>query len=114
MSSERPERSAPSYHSLSTFSLPAASSRKYGQYADLYFARLVLLKSHVERVGEAAWKGFSLAGNKTKRVDRVLDVRQGEVCWVVGTVFMDMPLKPSIMEDLAKEVRFPLVTNLGP
>jgi DNA polymerase delta subunit 2 len=98
------ERPAPSYHSLNTFCLPTASKRKYGQYADLYFARLVLLKEHVEKVGELAWADFSLAGIKAKRVERVLDVRQGEVCWVVGTVFMDMPLKPSIMDDLAKEV----------
>ena len=34
----------------------------------------------------------------------MLDVRQGELCWVVGTVFMDMPLKPNILEDIAKEV----------
>jgi DNA polymerase delta subunit OB-fold domain len=100
------ERPAPSYYSLNTFSLPPASHRKYGQYADLYFARLVLLKSHVENVAEKAWAGFSLAGIKARPVERVLDVRQGEVCWVTGTVFMDMPLKPNIMEDLGKEVGF--------
>jgi DNA polymerase delta subunit 2 len=97
------ERSAPSYHSLSTFVLPQASKRRYGQYADLYFARLVLLKEQVERVGQTAWRDFEIAGSPANRVERVLDVRQGEVCWVVGTVFMDMPLKPSIMDDLAME-----------
>lgn len=38
-------------------------------------------------------------------MERVLDVRQGELCWVVGTVFMDMPLKPNILDDIAKDVR---------
>lgn len=39
-----------------------------------------------------------------RRVDRVLDVRQGELCWVAGTVYMDLPMKPNILEDLSKEV----------
>ena len=34
----------------------------------------------------------------------MLDVRQGELCWVVGTVFMELPLKPNVLEDIAKEV----------
>jgi DNA polymerase delta subunit 2 len=37
-------------------------------------------------------------------VDRVLDVRQGELCWVTGTIYMEMPLKPNILDDLTKEV----------
>jgi len=37
-------------------------------------------------------------------VDRVLDVRQGELSWVVGTIYMDMPLKPNVLDDLSKEV----------
>ena len=40
-----------------------------------------------------------------RRVDRVLDVRQGELCWVAGTVYMDMPLKPNILDDISKDVR---------
>jgi DNA polymerase delta subunit 2 len=34
----------------------------------------------------------------------VLDVRQGELCWVVGTVYMEMPLKPNVLDDIGKEV----------
>ena len=41
-----------------------------------------------------------------RRVDRVLDVRQGELCWVAGTVYMHLPMKPNILEDLSKEVSF--------
>ena len=40
-----------------------------------------------------------------RRVDRVLDVRQGDLCWVAGTVYMDMPLKPNILDDISKDVR---------
>lgn len=41
-----------------------------------------------------------------RRVDRVLDVRQGELCWVAGTVYMHLPMKPNILDDLNQEVRF--------
>jgi hypothetical protein len=40
-------------------------------------------------------------------VDRVLDVRQGELCWVIGTVYMEMGLKPNILDDISKEVTHP-------
>jgi hypothetical protein len=38
------------------------------------------------------------------KVDRVLDVRQGELVWVAGTVYMEMPLKPNILDDISKHV----------
>jgi len=45
-----------------------------------------------------------IAGDEVHKVDRVLDVRQGELCWVAGTVYMDMPLKPNILDDISKDV----------
>jgi len=47
---------------------------------------------------------MAIAGQKAKHVERVLDVRQGELGWVVGTVYMDLPLKPNVLEDLARDV----------
>lgn len=44
-------------------------------------------------------------------MDRVLDVRQGELCWVAGTIYMDMPLKPNILDDLTKDVRLAIVRS---
>jgi DNA polymerase delta subunit 2 len=46
-----------------------------------------------------------LGGEKAQFVERVLDVRQGELCWVVGTVYMEMALKPNVLDDISKEVR---------
>jgi DNA polymerase delta subunit 2 len=48
----------------------------------------------VEKLGE----------EKAQMVSRVLDVRQGELCWIIGTVYMEMGLKPNILDDIAKEV----------
>ncbi|GAB1314959.1 DNA polymerase delta small subunit Cdc1 [Madurella fahalii] len=96
------ERSESTYKPLDSFALP--KDRQYQQqFADIYFLRLTKIKPFVEEVASAAWKGTVLGGETAKKVDRVLDVRQGELCWVAGTVYMDMPLKPSILEDVSKD-----------
>lgn len=35
--------------------------------------------------------------------DKILELREGEDCVVVGTLFKDMPLKPSILDEYAKD-----------
>jgi DNA polymerase delta subunit 2 len=45
-------------------------------------------------------------------VPRVLDVQKGKLCYIVGTVYMDMPLKPNVLVDIGKEVR--LLEDLFP
>ncbi|KAF2857269.1 DNA polymerase delta subunit 2 [Piedraia hortae CBS 480.64] len=93
-----------SYKALPTYRLPPGDKRHYQQqYADMYFTRLAALKPFVERNASAAWEDFEIAGETAHKVDRVLDVRQGELCWVVGTVFMEMPLKPLVLDDIGKE-----------
>jgi DNA polymerase delta subunit 2 len=52
-----------------------------------------------------------IGGDEVHKVDRVLDVRQGELVWVAGTVYMEMPLKPNILDDISKHVKF---TNICP
>lgn len=46
-------------------------------------------------------------------VPRVLDVQKGMLCYIVGTVYMDMPLKPNVLVDIGKEVR-PHAHHLSP
>ncbi|KAF7718043.1 Uncharacterized protein PECH_002376 [Penicillium ucsense] len=97
-------RQPSSYNPLHTFTLPMGSDRHYQQqYGDMYFLRLAKLKPAVEKIATVAWGELTIAGESARRVDRVLDVRQGELCWMAGTVYMDMPLKPNILEDLTKE-----------
>ncbi|KAI5811496.1 DNA polymerase alpha/epsilon subunit B-domain-containing protein [Peziza echinospora] len=73
------------------------------QFADIYFLRLAKLKPAVEEVARKTWGSYKIAGEKVKMVDRVLDVRQSEICWVTGTVYMEMPLKPNILDDLSRD-----------
>ncbi|KAL4797579.1 DNA polymerase delta subunit 2 [Aspergillus venezuelensis] len=97
-------RNASVYSPLDTFKLPPGGDRQYQQqYGDMYFLRLAMLKPAVDKVAAEAWEGFNIAGERAHRVDRVLDVRQGEPCWVAGTIYMEMPLKPNILDDLTKD-----------
>ncbi|MCJ1288905.1 hypothetical protein MMC34_000436 [Xylographa carneopallida] len=98
------ERSASYYNPLHTFELAKGDQKHYQQqYADIYFLRLAMLKPAVKEAAETAWGDFEIGGEAVHQVERVLDVRQGELCWVMGTIYMDMPLKPNILDDISKD-----------
>lgn len=98
-----PLRAPSSYKPLDSFALN--KQRTYQQqYGDMYFLRLTKIKPAVDEVAAATWDGTVIGGEEAKKVDRVLDVRQGELCWVAGTVYMEMALKPDILEDVSKDV----------
>ncbi|KAF2237654.1 hypothetical protein EV356DRAFT_510632 [Viridothelium virens] len=98
------ERTPSSYNPLQTYDLAKGNDKHYQQqYADMYFTRLAMLKKPVEQVAAEAWDDFKIAGETAKKVDRVLAVRQGQLCWIVGTVYMEMPLKPNVLDDISKE-----------
>lgn len=98
-----PVRAPSAYKPLHSYALDKNRSYKQ-QYGDMYFLRLAKIKPAVEEVAAKAWQDTQIGGERAKRVDRVLDVRQGELCWVAGTVYMDMKLKPNILEDVSKDV----------
>lgn len=37
-------------------------------------------------------------------VPRVLDVQKNQLCYVIGTVYMEMPMKPNVLDDIARDV----------
>ncbi|CAK4034564.1 DNA polymerase subunit delta-2 [Lecanosticta acicola] len=97
-------RTHTTYAPLYTYTLPRGQAKHYQQqYADMYFARLAQLKPPLQQIASEAFSEFGIAGEYAQKVDRVLDVRQGELCWVIGTVYMEMPLKPNVLEDIGKE-----------
>ncbi|RDA86603.1 hypothetical protein CP532_6006 [Ophiocordyceps camponoti-leonardi (nom. inval.)] len=95
-------RSNSAYAPLPSFALDKQRSYRQ-QYGDMYFLRLTKLRPFVDEAAAEAWRGTVVGGEEARRVDRVLDVRQGELCWVSGTVYMDMPLKPNILDDVSKD-----------
>ncbi|KAF2794960.1 hypothetical protein K505DRAFT_303031 [Melanomma pulvis-pyrius CBS 109.77] len=99
-----PSRAPSAYNPLHTFDLSRGTEKLYSQqYADMYFLRLSQLRKAVIERAKDAWGDFALGEERARMVDRVLDVRQGELCWVVGTVYMEMGLKPNILDDISKE-----------
>ncbi|KFY73436.1 hypothetical protein V499_06492 [Pseudogymnoascus sp. VKM F-103] len=96
------ERLPCEYKPLYTFDLEKDKQYKQ-QYGDMYFLRLAKLKPAAEKVAAEAWAGFEIGGEEATKVERVLDVRQGELCWVTGTIYMDMALKPNILDDISKD-----------
>ncbi|CAN9258879.1 unnamed protein product [Alternaria alternata] len=115
--SPAPSRDASAYNPLHDFVLPPGTERHYSQqFADMYFLRLQQLKKTVKQRAEDAWHDFELVmqdgmiltlgklgGQTASFVERVLDVRQGELCWVVGTVYMEMAEKPNVLNDIEKD-----------
>lgn len=42
-------------------------------------------------------------GDSVPLRSKILELREGEDCIVIGTMFKDMPLKPSILDEYAKD-----------
>ena len=97
------ERAPSNYKPMHSFRLDKDKPYKQ-QFADMYFLRLTKIKPAVEQLAFDAWDGKVIGDDTVKQAERVLDIRQGELCWVVGTVYMDMPLKPDILDDVSKDV----------
>lgn len=68
------------------------------QYANIYFLRLALLKPVIMQRAEERWSAHAC------QTSRVLDVVQGVLTWIVGTIYMDMPLKPQVLQDLVADI----------
>ncbi|KAK6951863.1 hypothetical protein Daesc_006388 [Daldinia eschscholtzii] len=96
------ERASSNYKPLHTFRLDKDKPYQQ-QFADMYFLRLTKIKPAVEQLASAAWDDTLIGNEPVQKAERVLDIRQGELCWVSGTVYMDMPLKPNILEDVSKD-----------
>ncbi|EKM55715.1 uncharacterized protein PHACADRAFT_173871 [Phanerochaete carnosa HHB-10118-sp] len=87
-----------------SFAINSANKSYKHQYANIYFVRLRLLRGFVEENAKRLWK--EAAGDPVF-VPRVLEVQTGQLCYVVGTVYMDMPLKPNVLDDVARDHSIP-------
>ncbi|KAF8841170.1 hypothetical protein BDN67DRAFT_1047248 [Paxillus ammoniavirescens] len=99
-----PSTVLPPTPSSPSFTIDAKNKSYKHQYSNIYFTRLAMLKRPVFERARARWK--DLEGNPVY-VTRVLDVVKSQLCWVLGTVYMDMPLKPNVMEDLGRDHSLP-------
>ncbi|CAO3703164.1 unnamed protein product [Rhizopus stolonifer] len=67
------------------------------QYASMYYLRLIKLREAVLNAAKERWSGLS---EIPRYVAKVLDTQPNELCFMVGTVYMQMPKKPYVMNDL--------------
>ncbi|KAJ3068252.1 DNA polymerase delta subunit 2 [Podochytrium sp. JEL0797] len=99
-------RATPSYTNLSDpfLPIPASASNFSTQYAGLYFSRLSIQRPKAFKAAQSKWPDAQI-------VDRVLEVPPMEDAGqqhptpviIAGTVYVDMPLKPCILDVIAKE-----------
>ncbi|EGO26573.1 hypothetical protein SERLADRAFT_414551 [Serpula lacrymans var. lacrymans S7.9] len=83
-----------------SFTIDAKNKSYKHQFSNIYFTRLTMLRKAVEQRAEKRWK--NVAGKPTY-VRRVLDVVKSQLCWIVGTVYIDMPLKPNVLQDIGRD-----------
>ncbi|OAX36419.1 hypothetical protein K503DRAFT_695182 [Rhizopogon vinicolor AM-OR11-026] len=88
-----------------SFEIDAKNKSYRHQYANIYFTRLIMLKNAVEERARARWGRLA---NEPLYVARVLDIVKSQLCWVIGTVYMDMPLKPNVLEDIGRDHSIPV------
>ncbi|KAI9317740.1 DNA polymerase alpha/epsilon subunit B-domain-containing protein [Dichotomocladium elegans] len=69
------------------------------QFASLYFFRLHKLRAVVLREAQRRWE--TLPGSP-QYVPKVLEVTPRK-CYIIGTIYLEMALKPNVLDDLAKD-----------
>ncbi|KAF7322784.1 Glutamate decarboxylase [Mycena chlorophos] len=87
-----------------SFLITAATKTYKHQYANIYFIRLQKLRDTVIAKARERWEGIE---GDPVFVPKVLEVEKTRLSYIVGTVYMDMPLKPNILEDIARDNALP-------
>ncbi|KAL5634917.1 hypothetical protein ACGC1H_002818 [Rhizoctonia solani] len=76
-----------------------AGTKHYGQQFDtVYAARLNQLRPALLENAQETW-----SKRKVPHVPRVLDVVKGHPCYIIGTVYMEMPLKANVLDDIVQD-----------
>ncbi|KAK3030819.1 hypothetical protein RJ639_037200, partial [Escallonia herrerae] len=90
-----PQRKQSHYQSLDENFMIQKETYRGQQYSQIYFARLDLMRTLI----------YSLLPNWKPHlpVRTVLGLEEGKECIIVGTLYKDMKLKPSILDEYSKE-----------
>jgi len=63
--------------------------------------------SGVSQSAGKTWQSADGLG-KPPLLPRILNLQRSQLCYIVGTIYMDMPMKPNVLEDMARDVSFSL------
>ncbi|TIA83654.1 hypothetical protein E3P98_00654 [Wallemia ichthyophaga] len=86
----------------SAFNVKHTTQSYQAQFASLYYLRLAKLKKLTQNRSINKWNEIPGQSQKPKFHSRVLDVEQNKLSYLVGTIYMDMKLKPNVLDDLAR------------
>lgn len=88
-------------YKASVFQAPSSKELYTQQYAGIYFSRLNLLRPRVLEAYNSSYKAANPSA--PPHVPKVLDVKPGQKAFIVGTLYVHMPLKPSILDSVTRE-----------
>jgi DNA polymerase delta subunit OB-fold domain len=103
-STSRSSTSMPTYISSDCGFLNHVSRKKLQKSGRTFVVVVVRHLSVENRPGATLDSLMPPRKGSPKLVPRVLDVIKGQVCLIIGTVYMDMPLKPNVLEDIGRDV----------
>ncbi|RKP02143.1 hypothetical protein CXG81DRAFT_11167 [Caulochytrium protostelioides] len=66
------------------------------QYAGLYYSRLKLMRNRCHAAAQRQWP-------QIPHVPRLLNVEVARTCFLIGTFFIDMPLKTNILDEVTQD-----------
>lgn len=81
----------------------ALDKKIYGQYFQLYYQRLMLLLPRLKASVTSKWPDSNIT--------KVLDLKEGEECVIIGTLYKNMKLKPSILDEYGKDLSLGVELN---
>lgn len=56
-------------------------------------------------IGPLLLKLLACGSGSPQLLPNILKVERSKLGYIIGTIYMEMPLKPNILEDLARDVR---------
>ncbi|KAI7893626.1 DNA polymerase alpha/epsilon subunit B-domain-containing protein [Mucor mucedo] len=96
------ERQASSYDELEELkqSLLIKKHTYKQQYASIYYIRLLKIRQAVFQSAQQRWGSLP---EKPHYVEKILDIQAGQLCYMLGTVYLEMSAKPNVMNNLQDE-----------
>lgn len=93
-----------SYEKQNLYVLPTKSRDYSRQFFAMYQQRLTMLKPRVDREATRKWgeNTRQVNGKTIQHKEKILDIVSGELCWVSGTIFLDMKHKLNILKDVER------------
>lgn len=93
-----------SYEKKNAYVLPTKARDYSRQFFPMYQQRLTMLKPRVDREATRKWgrNTRQVNGKTIQHKEKILDIVSGELCWVSGTIFLDMKHKLNILKDVER------------